>query len=602
MPTIIHRLAAWAKSDPKAVAQRYKKAGEWQSITTKEFCDRVYWLALFLESRGVTPQDVGAIFSYNCPEWVHMELATLLIKAKSAGIYPNSVQKEILYILNHSDAKFLSIQNREYFNRITLEGGAEALPKQIQFLITFDGDTSIAPHAISYSAALEEGRKLAQTNPKTLQSYLDQLDANAPAFIIYTSGTTGNPKAALLSHDNLVYTLDRGVEHWKLVPGGGSLFSFLPLCHIAEKLQNLGGGIGLRYAVNYCSKFENVSVELPEVEPTLLLCVPRLWEKMMEGVLKKVDTSPHLRKLLLQWALKVGEEAAVERTQEKALSKFQEIEWKIADRVLLSKIRKALGLGKAQVLVSGAAALPPHVCRWFRNLNLEILEDFGQTESTGVICMTEKGIESAGTVGKAVKGMEVKIAPDGELLTRGRHVFKGYFKDEASTAQTLEGGWLHTGDLAEIDARGLIRIRGRKKEVMKTSGGKMIAPLPIEEALKAAPIISQVCMVGDGRKFLSALITLSETKLAELTAQNVPLTDRVLSDPSVVSEVQKHVDQLNTTLASFEQIKKFAVLSKEFSIAAGEMTPTLKMKRNIIERNYSDVIEELYATATNGAA
>jgi long-chain acyl-CoA synthetase len=557
----------------------------------------VYWIALVLEAKGITSSDVGAIFAYNCPEWVHVDLGTLLLGAKSAGIYPNSTPKDIAYILNHTDSKFLSIRNQDDYKKVVQGGDDSVIPQKIQFILVFEGDASFHPKGISYEKALAEGRTLAAKNTaKNLKAFLDRLDPHAPAFMIYTSGTTGNPKGALLSHDNLVYTIDMGIKYWGLSPDHGSLFSFLPLCHIAEKLQNIGGGIGLRYTVNFCSKFENVATELPEVEPTLLLCVPRLWEKMMEGVMRKVQGSPIPRRALAYWALGVGAKVSDKKFKGEALSPLETVQWILADRVVLKKVRNALGLGKANTLVSGAAALPSHVCRWFRCLGLEIMEDFGQTESTGVICMTERGVDSAGTVGKPVPGMEVKIAEDGEMLTRGRHVFKGYFKDEAATAQTLDGGWLHTGDLAEKDPRGLIRIRGRKKEVLKTSGGKMVAPLPIEEALKEAPIISQVCMVGEGRKYLSALITLSEGKLAELAQQNGTLSQVVITSPQVLQEVQKHVDALNSRLASFEQIKKFAVLSKEFSIAEGEMTPTLKMKRNVIEMRYQDVIEKFYAS------
>jgi long-chain acyl-CoA synthetase len=246
-------------------------------------------------------------------------------------------------------------------------------------------------------------------------------------------------------------------------------------------------------------------------------------------------------------------------------------------------------------LASGAAALPAHISRWFRSLQLEILEDYGQTESTGVICMTEPGVESAGTVGKPVPGIEVKLAEDEEILCRGRNVFKGYYKNEAETASALQGGWLYTGDLAEYDDRGLMRIKGRKKEVLKTSGGKMVAPLPIEEALKAAPIIGQVSVVGDGRKYLSALITLSESALHDLQGKKGVLDDRVISDPEVIGQVKKYVDAVNTNLSGFEQIKRFTVLSKEFSIADGEMTPTLKMKRNVVESRYKDLIDRMYA-------
>ncbi len=590
MPSVLHRLARWAEADPQSAAHCFKRNGRWENISAQEVCDRVYALALFLESRGLTRESATCILSPNCPEWVHMDLASLLVGARSAGLYPNSTSKDIAYVLGHTDAVVLGVRNKEYFSKL---GDADL--SLIKTIIVFDGDTSVSPKAVAYEAAVAEGRRLAaQKGATTLKQYLDRLDVDRGAFMIYTSGTTGNPKGALLSHDNMVYTTDLVVKHWRLPMARGSLFSFLPLCHVAERLQNVGVGISQRYKVTFCTAFDNVAVELPEAQPTLLLCVPRLWEKMMEGVQHKVANGKGAKKKMAEWALAVGARVAKARFSGGTVNPLDLIQLRLADKLVLSKIRAALGLAKAETLASGAAALPSHVSWWFRSIGLEILEDFGQTESTGVICMTEPGVESAGTVGKPVHGLEVKIAEDGELLTRGRHVFKGYYKDEASTAATLEGGWLHTGDLGEVNERGLIRIRGRKKEILKTSGGKMIAPVPIEEALKAAPLISQVCMVGDGRKYLSVLVTLSEGKMAELKTQGAVGNDRTITRSDVVAEVGQYIAELNGKLANYEQIKRFVVLSAEFSIIEGEMTPTLKMKRNVIESRYRDLIEQMY--------
>ncbi|WP_437945276.1 long-chain fatty acid--CoA ligase [Sorangium sp. So ce296] len=596
MSTVLHRLDQWANESPYAPAQRYKSGGEWTTLTARDVRDRVHHLALFLESRGFDASQIGAILSYNCPQWVHVDLAALLVGGKSAGLYPNSTAKDIHYILTHTEATLLAVQNREYFQKISGEKGESAAPDSVRWILVFDGDTSISPKAISYESALAEGRALAQRpGAKTYADYLAKIDPRAGAFLIYTSGTTGNPKGAMISHDNLAYTSDMVVKYWGLPFARGTMFSFLPLCHIAEKLQNVGVGITQRYAVNFCSKFENVSVELPEVQPTLLLCVPRLWEKMMEGVMAKVRGGKGAKKKLAEWALSVGARVAEAKYAKRAPSPLDALQLKLADKLVLGKVRAALGLGKAEMLASGAAALAPHISTWFRALGLEILEDFGQTESTGVICMTEPGVESAGTVGKPVPGVEFKLADDGEILTRGRHVFVGYYKDEAATAAALEDGWLHTGDLGEWNERGQLKIRGRKKEILKTSGGKMIAPLPIEEKLKAAEIISQVCMVGDGRKYLSALITLTEAKLAELKGRGALNGDAAITTPEVVGQVKAHIDALNAGLASFEQIKRFTVLGREFSVQDGEMTPTLKMKRNVIEQRFRGVIDQMYA-------
>lgn len=607
MPTVLHRLSKWADETPNEIAQRYKKNGQWESLTTKEFRDRVFHMALYLESQGFkaeaadgTGGDIFCILAYNSPEWVHCDLAAMLLRGKSAGIYPNSTTKDIHYVLNHTEASVLAVQNKDYYQKILAQG--REVPASIGRVIVFDGDTSVNPKAIAYSEALLEGERIAKTSGKRVDDYLNRLDPHAPAFIIYTSGTTGNPKGALLSHDNLVFTADAISHAWKLPYGDGSLFSFLPLCHIAEKLQNLGVGISQRYCVSFCTRMENTSVELPEVQPTLLLSVPRLWEKMMEGVLSKVRRSSGIQQRLATWALSVGARVAEAKYAGKFPNPVDLIQLEIADRLVLRKVRHAMGLGEAVRLASGAAALAAHISRWFRALRLEILEDFGQTESTGVICVTEIGVESAGTVGKPIEGSEFKIAEDGEIMVRGRQVFKGYFKDDAATAATMEDGWLHTGDLGEINERGLVRIKGRKKEILKTSGGKMVAPLPIEETLKAATIISQVCIVGDGRKYLSALITLSEETLKELKGRPGALDTEVVRDESILKEVKGHVDGLNKGLASFEKIKRFAVLSREFSIADGEMTPTLKMKRNVIETRFRVIIDDLYGNAGSSGA
>jgi long-chain acyl-CoA synthetase len=593
MPTILHRLERWAESDPEAPAQRHKKNGQWETTSVRELRDRVYYLALFLESRGMGTADVGCIFSPNRPEWVHLDLATLLVGAKSAGIYPNSVEKEVQYVLAHTESRFVCVAGKPFY----LKMGSAGVSDQAQLVLSFDDDGGFHPKALTYAQALDEGKKLAkQRGTKSFSDFLKKIDPQSGAILIYTSGTTGNPKGALLSHDNLVFTSDLASRHWKLPYANGSLFSFLPLCHVAEKLQSIGVGISQRYVVSYASKFEAVAEELPQVQPKLLLCVPRLWEKMMEGVMHKIHAASAPKKKLADWALNVGAQFSEIQLSGKTPSLRLWAEYLAADQLVLSKIRQALGLAQAQALASGAAPLPAHVSRWFRSLGLEILEDYGQTESTGVICMTEPGVESAGTVGKPVEGTQFKIAPDGEILTRGRHVFLGYLKNESATQEALSDGWLHTGDLGEINSRGQVQIRGRKKEILKTSGGKMIAPVPIEDDLKSrVSTISQVCMVGDNRKYLSALITLTEDRLKELRHRKLGALDQpTISDSDVLSEIKKGVDALNRTLSGYEQIKKFSVLSREFSIAEGEMTPTLKMKRAVIEKKFADLIEGMY--------
>jgi len=589
--TVLHRLADWARATPQAPAQRFRVNGTWKSITAKDYLDRVFHLAVYLESCGFTAKDVGAILAYNSMEWVHMELALMLIGTKSAGLYPNSTTKDIHYILNHTDASVLAVQNKEYFNKIIAEG--KTLPNHIRLVIVFDGDTSVSPKAISYAKALEEGKKLAQG--KKVDDYLAKLDPFGPAFMIYTSGTTGNPKGAILSHDNLAFTSDQIAKRWKLPFENESLFSFLPLCHIAEKLHSIGVGITQRYAVNYCTKFDNLITELAEVEPTLMLCVPRVWEKMMEGVVSKIERGKGAKKVLAVWALEAGRRIAEAKFSGRSPSPLDLASHALAKRLVLTKIRKALGLNRAHLLASGASPLPAHVSKWFRRLGYEIFECYGLTESTGMVSITLPGVECAGTVGKPLEATEFKLASDGEICSKGRHIFLGYLNDEANTKATIIDGWLHTGDLGQWTSSGLLKIVGRKKEIMKTSGGKMIAPVPIEERIKEANFISQVCLVGDNRKYLSALVTLSESELNDLKAKAGSFQDGVLKDAELLKKVTGEFERVNKSLASFEQVKKFTVIDREFSIADGEMTPTMKMKRNVIESRFKPLIDQMYS-------
>jgi long-chain acyl-CoA synthetase len=609
LPTLLHYLQDWAQERPHAIGQVYKKNDQWLSITTAEYRDRVFALAVFLESKGMTAQDIGAVLSYNCPEWLHLDLAYQLLGAKSAGLYPNSTTAEIHYILNHSESTVLGVQNYDYYQKIFGEAVAQTPSasenvKRIKWCIVFNPDsfTEYAqlqklPHGcVTYTAAIEEGRRLILEKKLKIETYLSKIDPRSGAFMIYTSGTTGNPKGALLSHDNLVFASQVIRNNWKLRYENERLFSFLPLCHIAEKLHSIGVGISCRYTVYYASAFDQVSAELPQVNPTLLLCVPRLWEKMMEGVMSKISKAATTQKTLALWALSQGEQywGALFSGQKPSL--LLTAQYHLAHRLVLAKVKKAMGLGEAYLLGSGAAPLPAHVCRWFRSLGLQILECYGLTETTGIVCGTLPGMEMAGTVGYPMPGFETQLMDDGEIATRGRQVFMGYFREQGQALfSPLEDGWFKTGDLGAKTAEGYIRIVGRKKEIMKTSGGKMIAPVPIEEKLKLSGLIAQACLVGDNRKYLSVLVTLNEDLLKEAKALESDIADKgIVTNAAIRNKINAVVETTNQSLASFEQVKKFTILSRDFSIADGEMTPTLKMKRSVIENRFKGLIDQMY--------
>ena len=588
-PTLIHKLAQWADQEPNDEALRFRRAtasgGQWQAVSARDYCDKVYFLALYLESRGFAAKEIGVIFSYNRPEWAYAEFAYVLMGGKSAGMYPNSNRNDIDFILEHTQCRFLHVQNKEYFKKLGL------LPDRIECVIVFDDDTSVHPKAVAISDAIEKGRELATT--RSLHTYLDRLDPHDGCFLIYTSGTTGVPKGAMLSHDNIIFASEMYIDTWKLKKG--SFLSFLPLSHVAQKVEDFGVAICARFTVHYCSAFDNLSKELVEVQPTALLCVPRLWEKMREGVLGKLESAPAARRKLAHWAMGVAGRIAVLRDEGKDMGLSDAIQFQIADALVLKKVRHALGLSRLNIAASGAAALPAHVGQWFRTIGVEIQQILGQTENTAVTCMTMPGENAFGTVGVPSPGTEFKLAEDGEILCRGRHVFKGYYNNKENPVDAE--GWLHTGDLGVWDAKRRVVVNGRKKEVMKSSGGKMVAPLPIESRIKECPIISQVCMVGDGRKFFSAIVTLNETTLLKLKGKPGVLDGHTVQEPTILRQIQKRMDEVNANLASFERVKGFVVLTREFSIELGEMTPTLKMKRAVIEKQFATLIEAIYTTS-----
>lgn len=306
--TLFHHLLDWVKQSPSAPAQRYKFAGKWMDITVKEYADRVFQIALYLESRGLKKGDISCIFSYNCYQWAQFDLAPSLIGARSAGIYPNSATQDIDYILDHTQAKVLCVQNEEYYRKCTAGRG---IPDSVELVVVFQGSADFAPNGVTYDEVLKEGKKLARD--QKMKDRLASIDPHEPGFFIYTSGTTGLPKGAMLSQNNLVSAGEIILTEWKIPKGGEELFSFLPLSHIAEKVHNLSIGIWGRFTVNFCSSFDVVSTEIVEVKPTILLSVPRLWEKMKEGVEAKLVKAPLVKQKLAKWALQVGERVAKKR-------------------------------------------------------------------------------------------------------------------------------------------------------------------------------------------------------------------------------------------------------------------------------------------------
>ena len=583
MDTLLHRLHQWKIEDPSAPAQMWKRDGEWIPISAQELHSRVESLARYLISEGMNPGDIGLIYAYNSPAWVQMDLAFMLTRGSTAGIYQNAAVRQIHYIINHSEAKFLVVDRLEDTEKIFQgRAPAEMFPALLKIIVIKNRE-NLPEWAIHIDEAVERGRR--QPSP-TFEELLSKLNTNDRAALIYTSGTTGQPKGVCLSHANMTYAAS-SYSLWD-PPKRGRLFSFLPLAHVAERTVALGMGLTNRYAVYFCSSPMAIAQELREIQPTVVLCVPRLWDKLKEGFENRMRQMPEKDQKRIRWAMAVSKKYHSLSLQKKPVSPLLRLQYAIADRLVLQKIRTQLGIGQAKKMASGAAALSPATLEWFRGIGVRLIEAYALSESSGLLTCGTTEAETAHTVGVPYPGIEMRLGEDGEIQTRGPHVFQGYFKDEAATAAILKDGWLHTGDIGMITEEGYLKIIGRKREIIKNAEGKMISPLFLEAQLEAHPLIEQAIVIGNERPYLVALVTLAES----VRPQNP--TTLTIEDPDLVGQIQEHIDAINRECAGHEKIKRFKILARPFSIESDEMTATLKLKRKVIEEKYAELVESLY--------
>ena len=596
-PTILHAFFHNAQVRPDRPALRYKSSGSWHDINWARYRHRVLRLAAGLRESGVAAGDLVGILCTNRAEWLIYDLAAMAIGAGTVPIYPSSIPSQVQYILEHSASKAVLVEDSEQLAKIaevrahlpalqTLVLTAEHAPEGVEGLVTFE--------------ELEaRGEATGAENLNAIEAGVMDIDPASLATIVYTSGTTGPPKGAMLSHENIMAMGDSLIGVIEATDQDSSL-SFLPLSHIAERLQGEVMAIRVGYTVNMGEGIPAVAQNLVEVEPTVLVCVPRLWEKYYAKITSGLQDAPALRKKLFDWAAGVGSEVQDHRaaTGSDRMPLGLKIRYDVADRLVLSKLRKRLGMGRTRTFLSGAAPLSAEVGRFFASVGIVIQEVYGQTECTGVCTYNPSTRPKFGTVGQQCPGMEVRIAEDGEILVKGANVFMGYRGQPEATAETVVDGWLHTGDVGEIDADGYVKITDRKKDIIVTAGGKNVSPQNIENRLKTGAGISQVVVVGDKRKFLSALVTIDLEAMEEVFDRNewkMPSASALPDDDRVRGLIQGYVDGVNRDLASYETIKKFVVLPEDFTVESGELTPSLKVKRRVIQRRYEDLIDGFYS-------
>jgi long-chain acyl-CoA synthetase len=592
--TLPGQLVQRAAAHPARVAMRKKYLGRWREYTWEEYERRAAHVGLGLLELGVPPGDRVAIHSENRPAWLLADMGIQGIGAVTVGIYPTSPAAEVEYLLSHSESVVLVAEDEEQLDKALAV--RKNLPN-LRRIVVVDtrGVRDLDDPMLLTFADLE---RLGQR--RALEEWRERvaaLDPEAPAVIVYTSGTTGPPKGAMISHGNLVAAGRVFLEVYDTSPDD-EVLSYLPLCHIAERLVSGIDALAAGYIVNFGEGGESFMADLQEVQPTFFLGVPRVWEKMLAGVQIRMNDASFLKRLLYRFWVKQGARLARKRMHGR-LNPIDRVVAALGWVLLFRSLRQKLGLGRVRVALSGAAPIAPQVLAFFWSLGVNVREGYGQTEGTALATGMPGDDVRIGTVGCALPGVELRIADDGEILVRGPGVFLGYFRNEEATRETVDAeGWLHTGDVGELDDDGYLTITDRKKDIIITAGGKNISPSEIENRLKVSPYIREAIVIGDRRKYLTALIGIESDTVGDwATRRHIGYTTYrdLSSKPEVRQLVQEVVDEVNTELAQVETIKRFELLGKELDHEEGELTATQKVKRAAIAQEFSDLIEAMYA-------
>ncbi|MFQ5823316.1 MAG: AMP-dependent synthetase/ligase [bacterium] len=563
--------------------------GDFYNISSNEFKDRVVFFALGLKELGVKSYTKLILLSENRPEWHIIDFSCHLLNAVVVPIFPTLVAEQIEYIIQNSESELIVISTEAQAAKIHQ---IRNKIKKVKHIVAIEPE-AVKREIINFESVLKNGSE--QDDTKFLDEALNEAKPDVIATIIYTSGTTGLPKGVMLSHKNVVSNFLACSEVLEVGTSDRGL-SFLPLSHAFERTVDylyFYRGASIVY-----SKMEMVAQDLEESKPTIMAAVPRFYEKVKSQIEAKVEEEGGLKKKIFDWALKVGKEKAECSLMGKNGGIFLNIKYCLADQLVFSKI-KALTGGNMKYFISGGAPLSPEVAYFFYSVGLIILEGYGLTETSPVITVNPPDKLKLETVGKALPGVEVKIADDGEILTRGPHVMMGYYKMPAETKEVLVEGWFPTGDIGQLDTEGYLSITDRKKQLLVTSVGKKVAPQSIEIEVENSKYIDQVVLIGEGRKFISALIVPNFEVLRNYAKEKHLVAygnEALINNPAILELIQQEVDEHQMKFSDYEKIRKFRLLPKAFTIENGQLTPTLKVKRRIVEQEYADLIEEMYAT------
>lgn len=595
--TLVELLKTAVSAQPRKEVLRFKQDKQWTAITGDRLLERVRNVALGLYDFGIRKGDRVAMLAESGPLWSISDYAILSNGAINVPIYPTQAPHQVEYILRESAPKLLLISTTRQMKRVD-----EALKKFPDLrIVAFQPATATGENVIPFSALEENGARLHAERPELYDLISSDVQPSDLASIIYTSGTTGEPKGAMLTHSNIAYNACAAGSFLD-IEAEGLMLSFLPLSHIFERMVLylcLHRGV----QINYAGGIETVAADMLDVHPTLMSTVPRLLEKIYARMQKNASDKGGLSKRIFDWSLGVARKLGEHYSSGERVPPLLEFQRDIADRLVFEKLRAALG-GRIKRMVSGGAALPADIALVFSGAGVSVLQGYGLTETSPVIAVNTLEHNRIGSVGRHLHGLEVKIAEDGEILTRGPHVFQGYFNKADETALSftdepeLDQRWFKTGDIGRFDQDGFLFITDRKKDLIKTSAGKYVAPQMIEGLINQSEFIEQAVIVGDKRKYVSALIVPDFERLrAWAKEQGIEQKDKteLVAERRVSELIKGEVNRLTRDLADHEKVKRVALLADEFSIDGGELTPTLKVRRRVVEQKYTDLIESLYS-------
>ena len=578
-----------AQTDGPRIALREKDLGVWKDISWAAYYDAARATGCRLLQLGLAKGDVISVLSENVKEWLYCEMGAAGVGVITAGVYPTDAPAQLLYLLNNSSARILFVENEEQLDKyLEIKDKATTVEKVVVF--DWEGLHHFRDEGVeSWDDFLAAGVKDAAGRSDEWEA---AIDASAPEDIIsliYTSGTTGQPKGAMINHKNALCQIRLARSLYGQREDDRQI-SFLPLCHIAEKVFTTIVPLESKAIVHFVEKPDTLMENMQEVAPTIFFSVPRIWEKLYSMISIHIKEATRTGRLFYHLTLRHGS-----RRHESA---FSRLVYGLLSPLVLRNIRKVMGMNRLRIGFSGAAPISPELLNWLTNLGIPIYEVFGQTESSGLATGNSPGHKRTGSIGRAIDPTEVHIAEDGEILLRGDHVFAGYWRNQEKTAETVREGWLHTGDVGEQDGDGYVRITGRMKEIIITSGGKNISPAAIETEIKASPFVSDAVVIGDRRKFLTCLIMIDYDNVEKFANDsNLPFTDfkSLCGLPGVVALIDEAIAATNKKFARVEQIKQFRLIDRRLYPEDEELTATMKLKRDVVARKYQSLIETMYS-------